>query len=54
MSDKGQLSKNIVRTLKILIRLKNGPKILTDTSPKIYRWQIRIQKDVPLSLGEYE
>ena len=32
--------------------IKNGPKTLTDTSPKkIYRWQISISKDVPYHMS---
>ena len=37
--------------------LKNGPKTLTDTSPKkIYRWQISIWKDAPhhMSSGKFK
>ena len=35
-------------------KLKNGPKTLTETSPKIYRWQVSTRKDAPchLSVGK--
>ena len=50
-SDKGLLTKIDKEFLKLnskkTIWLKNVQKIWTDTSPKIYKWQISIWKDVP-------
>ena len=37
-------------------KVKNGPVTLTETSPKIHRWQISSQKDAPnqLSAGKWK
>ena len=51
-SDKRLLSKMYKEFLKLNIKktsqLKNGPRILMNTSPKkIFRWQVSISKDAP-------
>jgi len=43
ISDKELVSKMYKELLNTAIRKENGPKTLTDNSPKkIYRWQISI------------
>ena len=52
ISDKELVSKMYKELLNTAIRKENGPKTLTDNSPKkIYRWQISIWKDVPYHMS---